>query len=230
MVVITNADSTLMGIPFQYAFDTNGFRLTMTFNRKMGLGLIPVRLFIGAGLTAKSDINTFMEQHLPQSVVVSLLDRMSHPFQYDWDWLASEYAIQNNPFFVKFRHTNAEGQEKEFDLVATLVSTFNFKPLEHGGGRTSRLSIDLPTLEAAVYESEYWHTPYEFQIEKLICHPHGRASYEITSEDTIRRYLAQYALVMNFNLFDWDTVTNECTVELSTPNHIMEFDLRGLKF
>jgi hypothetical protein len=233
MVVLTSEeDSLLMGMPFRYSFDTGGFRMIMTLNRKMAIGLIPLRLFIGAGtvLTAKSDINAFLEQHWPQSTVVSLLDRLSRPFQLDWNWLAHEYTIQDNPFFVKFHHTNAEGQEREFDLVSTLVNVFHFKPLERGNGRTTLLAIDIRTLEAAIYESDYMHTPYEFQIEKLSSRPHGRPSYEVTNEDTIRRLLIQYSFIMNFNLFDWDTANNECTVELSTPNHVINFHLKGLKF
>jgi hypothetical protein len=229
MSVITRANE-FCGMPFSFSFDSAAYTIKLLLKNRMHMELTPLRILLGPGLqmTEESEIIEYSELRLPISFAFSFLDRNNVPFVYDWDKLAEAYTIEDNTFSIGFRYTNILGEEKHFHYVARLNTTYHFEPYMHGDGTSSRLEIDLKTLEAAVFMSEYWETPYEFEIEKLTASAFRQPSCTLTRPDQIRRILSQFVNILPFTIFEWDTMTNECSVEIKNANYMLT--LEGLKF
>jgi hypothetical protein len=229
MAVITR-ENEFGGMPFSFSFDSAAYTIKLLLKNRMHIELTPLRILLGPGLqmTEESEIIAYSELRLPISFAFSFLDRNNVPFVYDWDKLSEEYTIENNTFSIGFRYTNLLGEEKHFHYVGRLNTTYNFEPYTHSDGSTSRLEIDLKTLEAAVFMSEYWETPYEFEIEKLTASAFRQPSCTLTRDSQIRRVLVQFVNILPFSVFEWDTVNNECSVEIR--NRTYTITLEGLKF
>ena len=230
MFVITRENELGGGLPFSFSFDSAAYTIKLLLKNRMHMELTPLRILLGPGLqmTNESEIIAYSELRLPISFAFSFLDRNNVPFVYDWDKLAEEYTIENNTFSIGFRYTNVLGEEKHFHYVCQLNTTYKFAPHLLSDGSTSQLEIDLKTLEAAVFMSGYWETPYEFGIDKLTGHAFRQPGCTLTRPPQIRRMLAQFMNTLQYSIFEWDTVTNECSIEIK--NRTYTITLEGLKF
>ena len=172
--------------------------------------------------TNKRDIVQHARHYLPTSTPTALLRRDGTPYVPNFNTLPDEYELPDNFFTISF--VSAEGEH--FQYVGVFDTVMEFE----SDGDKYLLELDLGVnMEAGITASPGGEL-YEFAIERMVLHTGSLRDDIADNPRAIRRLLVRYGPRIEFTCMEWDTVTNEKSIEFNNTSGvgIEHIELRGI--